>query len=606
MKAQTSAQSRLRKQNPILDQRRAGVCIPVWSILSKDSFESGDIYSVIALIPWLKESGFSILQILPLNDSGFGRSPYSSLSSFAIDPIYISLTMANIPVTSRKKSIATTKINKSRITKLKLDALKKHFDENKANCCKKAEKFIDSQSWTKSYLVFKHYYNLYNGIHWRDWEPQESILGYQEETWKALIANSESRTSILFEAWLQALAFEQLKEAKDAFTKSGLYLKGDMPILTSSNSADIWEKRELYRMDLSAGAPPDAFSTIGQNWGFPVLDWEKMSQINYLPWKERLEYQENFFHLYRIDHVIGMYRIWAIPDSAKNAKYGYFYPQRGVSLKDFEMEKIDPTLCESRELISKIEKDSYYFFWDFHQEEGFQKFSDSDKEKLFKLSFGNLGHDETYWKLAGEKVLDAFDQFTTMVPCAEDLGSVPGFVRDSLNERGLFGIDVIRWTRSFEDGSYIPSADYRKDAISTLSTHDTSLALDWWMNELSEVERSRLREFLQTQVSNEKSVSTNEAGVNKNIEVSPNEDLELLLNFAFSTNSQFSIQMLQDLLCVGNLRILEDWNLHKINTPATPEEKNWNYRFPFMIEDLIGDKELTSKLRSLIESSNRL
>lgn len=579
----------------IAQDRRAGVCFPLWSLLSEKSFETGDIHTLEAILPWLQKTGFSVLQILPLNDSGYGSSPYSSLSSFAIDPLYISLHKLGIPEYNRKKRIATHAINKARITELKIQHLSRYFQDHPEEA-QIAERFWDLFSWVKPYLVFKYYYRKHNGVHWKDWEKLENISGFSEDLFQALLQDPKSRLEVQFESWLQWIAYEQLRRVKDLYTQHKIYLKGDMPILTSGNSADVWANRDIYRIDLQTGAPPDAFSAVGQNWGFPILDWKKWEAIDYKPWKDRLDYQGHFFHLFRIDHVIGLYRLWAVPYTAKSAKYGFFYPQTGVTDEDFQTEKLDVALARERNLISPMEDGVYFFHWDFHREPEFSLYSDAEKEALFRLSFQNLKEDEEDWKEAGEKVLTAIQNFTQMFPCAEDLGSVPGFVRDSMFENRVFGIDVIRWTRSFEDGSYIPANAYRRNAISTLSTHDTRLALDWWFVELQGEEKQRAEKFfLPENVYADSSMRTD-----------PGVVLHCLLDFAFHANSQFSIQLLQDLLYTGQHSIWEDWNLHKINTPATSEERNWKYRFSFYAEDLMRDEALTSGLRNLLEKTDRL
>ncbi|MCC5816455.1 MAG: 4-alpha-glucanotransferase [Leptospira sp.] len=582
----------------LAQERRAGVCLPVWSLLSDKSFECGDLYSLEAIIPWLKNTGLSILQILPLNDCGYGSSPYSSLSSFAIDPMYISLYKLGIKQFSRKKNIATQFINKQRITEIKIEYLSDFYQANISKHNVEIDEFLKNQDWLKAYLVFKFYYLKYKGLHWEEWTKKEKIKVYSDDIFTKLMEDPNTKSEIYFQAWLQLVAYTQLKEIKKIYTHNKLLLKGDMPILTSSNSADVWKDSFFYRIDLQAGAPPDAFSAVGQNWGFPVLDWAKMADADYRPWRERLSYQENFFHLFRVDHAIGLYRIWSIPKSAKSAKFGYFYPQKGVSIDDFKSENMDPILARERGIVSPMDDTRYYFHWDFNQESGFHLYSDIEKEKLYKLSFQNLTVDEKYWKEAGEKVLKVFQDATTMFPCMEDLGSVPGFVRDSLYENKLFGIDVIRWTRSFEDGSFIAPDHYRNNAISTLSTHDTSLVLDWWFKELNPHERDYAESvFLSKDI--EKANSTLD---NNN----PEYVLRSLLDFAFSTNSQFSIQMLSDLIFCGKYSVQEDWHLHKINVPGTIEEKNWKYRFNFTAEDLIHDKELTKGINQLLLKSKRI
>jgi 4-alpha-glucanotransferase len=592
--------SSLILSHPQYGVRRAGVCIPLWSLLSEKSFECGDIYSLRASLPWLKQSGLSILQILPLNDCGIGQSPYSSLSSFAIDPLYISLHLAGISVYSRKKHIATHKINKNKITKLKLELLREKFLKEDKSLYQTLDSFILSNTWLKPYLCFRILYNLNDGKHWNQWKEESK---FNDKLYDSIKMNHKDE--FYFLAWLQFLAYSQLKQTKNLFEKEGILLKGDMPILTSSNSSDVWANPEFFRLDLQAGAPPDAFSDLGQNWGFPVLDWKALDKVDYKPWKERLQYQENFFHLYRIDHVIGMYRIWAIPLEAKNARYGYFYPQKSVSLNDFELEGLLPDEFINKGFLHKMEEGRYYFHWDFHKEPGFYDYPQDIQEKLFKLSFQNLKEDESYWKEAGDKVLSKFSTFTKMLPCAEDLGSVPGFVRESLQEKEMLGIDVIRWTRSLENGSYIPFDKYRTNAVATLSTHDTSLAMDWWTNELKNGEKAYAESFFLMEAESEIIEPKRENSKIKNMN-NLTEVHRKLLEFSFHTSSLYCIHLLQDLLFLGDIAIKEDFVAHKINTPGTDESKNWNYRFNFTIEDLISKQELSSQLKYMISESKRL
>lgn len=582
--------------NPIFQKRRAGICFPLWSLLHEDSFECGDFLTLERILPFLKKSGLQIVQILPLNDCGLGQSPYNSLSGFAMDPLYISLHKAGIPLKSRKKTIATHSINKQRITEWKLKVLWEKFHTEFSKLHHSLEEFISQYSWLKPYLTFKYYYKKHNGIHWLDWEKKEGLHGYEDKLYESLIANESSQKQILFEAWLQYLCFHQLKEIKQIYEENGLYLKGDMPILTSPNSCDVWLYRDCYRLDLQAGAPPDAFSKVGQNWGFPVLDWSILKKKDYSLWKDKLQYQEKFFHLYRIDHVIGLYRIWAIPKNAPNARYGYFYPQEGIPLKEFEKLKISSDICLKKGLVTEIQPGRFIFHWDFHLEPGFQDFTEAEKNAIFQLSFGNLPKDETSWRELGEENLKAFANFTSMAPCAEDLGTVPGFIRESLEQLEIFGIDVIRWTRSFDDGSMIPAKAYRKNAISTLSTHDTSIALSWFYNEVSFEERKKLREFFLE--------NTQKSTLNSK-EENPIEDLALMVDFAFQTNSQICIPLLSDLLISYYHRIPDDWHLHRINTPATPEEKNWKYRFNFTAESLGEDLELVQTIQEGLKKSHR-
>ena len=184
-----------------------------------------------------------------------------------------------------------------------------------------------------------------------------------------------------------------------------------------------------------------------------------------------------------------------------------------------------------------------------------------------------------------------------MQACAEDLGAVPSFVRDSIHENKIIGLDIIRWTRSFEDGSYIPAAEYRQLAVSSLSVHDTSIALDWW-NTISHEDQKAFRKLIHL----------------KQTHNDPSEVLRAMLRFAFSTNSLFSINLLHDFLFdpvyfpeeSSNNNMLSHPEKHRINVPGTPEDKNWSYRFPFYVEDLLNNVRHMEEIRFMLEESGRI
>ncbi|TGK53934.1 4-alpha-glucanotransferase [Leptospira kanakyensis] len=564
-------------------KRRAGVLVSLPSIVSEHSFECGDIYSLIPLCDWAKDVGFSIIQLLPLNDTGFGYSPYSAISAFAIDPLYISLYKLDLNVKSRKREIRSLENHPIRIRNLKLEIIRKYYLENKKEATREATYFLEKHPWCYSYAAFRLLYEENHGSGWWEW-PKE----FQNPNHAKEYIFSEKRNEALFWVYLQKVAYDQLSEVKVHFEDSGVYLKGDMPILTSRNSCDVWEHPEYFIMDLQAGAPPDDFSKTGQTWGFPVLNWEVLEKSNYSWWKDRLSYLENFFHLYRIDHVIGMYRIWSIPKEDDTALKGWFHPQFGISKEEFINEGLDPKRFESLGLIHEFKSDHYIFYWDFWKEAAYQELNEETKAKLYPLSELHIKEEEKHWRESGEKILEIFESFSSMVPCAEDLGSVPSFIRESLFERQMIGIDVVRWTKSFTTGEFIPEASYRKNAISVLSTHDTSLVLDWWKNE-GDLE-SKLQFFFDR--------------LKKPRPKTEDQILLGLLSFVLGTSSLFSIQLFQD-LALGVPSVLENPEKHRINLPGTADHSNWTYRFPVLFEEFASDFKRNLTLRKLLLDSGR-
>lgn len=565
----------------ILSHRRAGISFPLLSVASEKSFESGDFYSLKKMGDFAKKAGFSILQILPLNDTGFGQSPYSAITVMGIDPLYISLHELGINQYSRKQKIESTKLHHNRIKAKKIEILKKYYETNSKEFDSSMKDFSESNPWLSEYVCFKILYELNNGNEYTSW----SLPSHKNREELIEIIQNQNSFEWNFQIFLQKVAYDQLKSSKDYLSKIGIFLKGDMPILLSLNSADVFFHPELFDTNLSAGAPPDPFSDDGQNWGFPLFNWERMKEDKYVWLKTRIHYLENFFHLYRIDHVIGMYRIWTIPRNGVSARKGWFEPQIGVSKQEFFDRLLDPQKYIDSGIISEFRPDRYIFHWDFYLEPSFQEFQEAERIHLMYLSNLHRVEEERSWRKKGEEVLNFLDENTSMLPCAEDLGSVPEFIRDSIHQRQLIGIDINRWT--MDEHGWMDPDKYRQNAVSALSTHDTPVSLDWF-DSLSEENKKRVQVSMKLDTT------------------SPETTLESMLRFSFSTRSIFSIQLLHDILITNDTIISHSFPSHRINLPGSPEDKNWKYRYMQTAEDLFQNEELTKKLKKILMETTRV
>ncbi len=255
-----------------------GIALPLSGLHSERNPLIGDFRDLTTLIHWLAPLGFTIIQLLPINDSGLDPSPYNALSAFAINPIYIAID---------EKITATDYAGAYQAKERYLiDYVRAHEAELLEEC----GPFIQDNPWVSAYAALKSM---------RD--PVPHIL-------------------------IQYIAYKQLKLVKDYASKLGILLMGDMPILVSPQSADVAEHPDLFNMQFAAGAPPDMYCKEGQYWGFPLYRWDRLAETSYAWWKARLEYAHNFFHMIRIDHVVGLFRIWAIARGAP-AKEGFFIPK---------------------------------------------------------------------------------------------------------------------------------------------------------------------------------------------------------------------------------------------------------------------------------------
>lgn len=300
-----------------------GIVAPLFSLRSKKSLGIGDFFDLIPLIHWCKSIGFDTIQLLPLNDSGNDPSPYNAASSAAIDPIYLSLhdlpQATDLPYELSSLG-SLPRLPRSEVKHQKLAWLYHYFQKTFTELSQTASyrQFTSSNPWLAEYTLFKALKDEFSGKDWRQWPPE--FQSYP-------IADSNRfQSGIDFHTFLQYLCFSQLEKIKNYATQKEIFLKGDISILVSQDSADVWARRSLFCLDLVAGAPPDYYNPLGQKWGFPLFNWDAMRQEQFAWWKQRLEIASRFFHIYRIDHVVGYFRIWAIPDDKKPSE-GHFIPE---------------------------------------------------------------------------------------------------------------------------------------------------------------------------------------------------------------------------------------------------------------------------------------
>ncbi len=291
-----------------------GICVPLTAIHSKKSCGVGEFFDLMPLIDWAKNVGLDCIQLLPLNDSGDDASPYNALSSCALDPIYLSLHELG-PIDPFQAFRSLDRIAFHEVKRQKLRWLHIYFEETFATLSKTAEyqKFIAENSWLKAYALFKTLKDEYGGKSWQEW-PREL-----QNPATVPARNTD------FHCFIQYHCFSQMERVRAYAEKRGILLQGDIPILVSPDSVDVWAERELFNLDLVAGAPPDLYNALGQKWGFPLFNWDVMRARGFEWWKRRLGVAQRFFHIYRIDHVVGFFRIWAIAHG-KKAMEGFFIP----------------------------------------------------------------------------------------------------------------------------------------------------------------------------------------------------------------------------------------------------------------------------------------
>lgn len=312
-----------------------GINLPLFSLRNPKSSGIGEYLDLIPIIEWVSKLGFDTIQLLPLNDSGDDSSPYSAQSGIALHPIYLSLralpylkeVLPDCEEELDRLSICNSsqRFSYPRVHEEKIAFLWSYFDSSfdKFKNDPEYQAFVTNEaSWLEDYALFKVLKHFHHGHAWWDWgtfaknKTKEFLRSFKEEF----------ENEMNFHMLMQFLAFSQWKKVKQAAEANHLFLKGDIPILISRDSADVWANQSLFMLEYAAGAPPDMYSEEGQYWGFPVYNWAKIEESGYLFWKERLKFAQKLYDLYRLDHIVGFFKIWAIP-YGRPSKEGFFLPR---------------------------------------------------------------------------------------------------------------------------------------------------------------------------------------------------------------------------------------------------------------------------------------
>ncbi|XP_044468053.1 4-alpha-glucanotransferase DPE2 [Mangifera indica] len=334
--------------------RGAGVAVPIFSIRTEADIGVGEFLDLKLLVDWSVQSGFHLVQLLPINDTSVHKMwwdsyPYSSLSVFALHPLYLRLQALsqNMPedikkeIEKAKLQLDLKDVDYEATLAAKLSIAKKIFDREKDLILKSSsfQKFLsENEGWLKPYAAFCFLRDFFETSDHSQWGR---FSHYSKDKLEKLVSEKSSHYDIIcFNYYVQYHLHLQLSEAAEYARKKGVILKGDLPIGVDRNSVDTWVYPNLFRMNTSTGAPPDYFDKNGQNWGFPTYNWEEMSKDNYGWWRARLSQMAKYFTAYRIDHILGFFRIWELPEHAMTGLLGKFRPSIPLSQEELEREGI--------------------------------------------------------------------------------------------------------------------------------------------------------------------------------------------------------------------------------------------------------------------------
>jgi 4-alpha-glucanotransferase len=585
-------------------RRRAGVVVPLFSVYSHNSIGIGDLADLKLLIDWCGKTGNSILQLLPMNELGSILCPYDSVCSFALEPVYLSLE--SIPgsgkglfkekIEETRKTFPAGKPNVDyRIREEKLKIAWEIFQQGLDGNLTDLRKYRKENSyWIEDFALFKVLKSYHSGRAWYDWEEK-----YRDRQEQALLAFSKEREKeVCFQIWLQWNLYKQFASAKEYANKKKVYIKGDLPILISRDSSDVWAHREFFKLESAAGAPPDMYCAKGQRWGMPTYKWEAIAADRYKYLKEKLKYAQNFYDILRIDHVVGIFRIWSIP---------YNDPLENQGLNGV----FDPK-------------------------------------------------DEKVWEKHGRDILSVMVKNTSMLLCAEDLGTIPKSCPKVLGGLGIPGNDVQRWTKEWvKKHDFLKPKEYRFLSVAMLSTHDTTNWPAWWENEagtfdeglfmrrcaergidfncvnrklfdLNMSRHARLRwlesvdskemlicilckkpeelkdfiEFYENTYLEKEKLWKHFKIKGAMREKSDSHIVRAALKITLDSEAVFCIQLITDWLYLADL-VPGDPYLFRINTPGTTSSQNWSLTMPLSLEELLEHK-ICQDIKQMISSAGRI
>ena len=520
----------------IFDQpgfRGAGTAIPVFSLRSEEGFGVGEFNDIPRFVDWMERTGQSVLQLLPINDTTrrgeWGDSyPYSPVSSFALHPIYIHLPEVGVKEDAAYKALqkelnALPNVAYPRVVALKLKYLQMAFANHGAK-----------DLATEAYKQF-----VKENAYW--------LTPY------AMFCSQRDAVAPEFYNWVQFHLDKQLSRAVKYAHEKGVYLKGDLPIGVGRDSVDAASFPKLFNLDSSAGAPPDFFSVDGQNWGFPTYNWDEMAKDDFAWWKARLRTMAKYFDAYRIDHILGLFRIWEIPLPYKSGLLGHFNPAMPYSREEIEAMGLP--------ILGLFIEDPRKAGW-FHPliSPDTSRLEPWQKERFDALYTDFFYHRHNdFWARNAMRKLPKLLSCTGMLACGEDLGMVPDCVPSVMDHEKILSLEMQR----MEKGRPWPYL-----SVVATSSHDMTSIRLWNGDDKDPAECRRiLKEHL-------------------------------------DSCSMLAIFPLQDWLSMdGGLRWPHPAE-ERINDPANPDNR-WCWRMHLTTKQLLENTAFCTAVATLVKDSGR-
>lgn len=660
----------------LYDQKVAGTLIPVFSLRSEGSFGVGDFGDLKLMIDWVAQTHQRLLQVLPINDSTSTHTwtdsyPYSCISIFALHPQYCDLRQ--LPALKdkveadrfemlREELNGLPQIDYERVNNAKTKYLQLLFKQEGKEVLASEdfkEFFKHTEHWLVPYAQYCYLRDKNGTCEFAKWKDHAQW----NEADRASLSNPQNKAfkDVAFFYYVQFVLDRQMRSAHDYARARGVILKGDIPIGVNRNGCDVWHEPEYFHLDSQAGAPPDGFSVNGQNWGFPTYNWDRMIADGCQWWVRRFQNMQQYFDAYRIDHVLGFFRIWAIPTDCVHGLLGQFQPALAMSREEIQSYGLNfqedlftkPFIADW--ILSRIFKE--------HAEEVKEKYLQHEHDDIFSLkpeydterkveaAFAGKTTDKDIWLRDG---LYALIENVLFVRDRQNPNMFHPRITAQLNfmYEALWQNDKDAFNRLYNDYYYRRNNDFwYREAMKKLPllsqatrmlvcAEDLGMVPDcvqWVMNELrilslelQSMPKDPTVEFGHLSRNPYRSVCTLSTHDMPTLRQWWDEDYDRtqkyyntmlyrggaaphplpgwlardIVSRQLTSPSMLCILSLQDWFAIDERIRLADANAERINIPANPKHY-WRYRMHMTIEQLIADKEYNDEVKELIDEAGR-
>lgn len=660
----------------LYDQKVAGTLIPVFSLRSEGSFGVGDFGDLKLMIDWVAQTHQRVLQVLPINDSTSTHTwtdsyPYSCISIFALHPQFCDLRQ--LPALKdkveadrfemlREELNGLPQIDYERVNNAKTKYLQLLFKQEGKEVLATEdfkEFFKHTEHWLVPYAQYCYLRDKNGTCEFAKWKGHTQW----NEADRASLSNPQNKAfkDVAFFYYLQFVLDRQMRSAHDYARARGVILKGDIPIGVNRNGCDVWHEPQYFHLDSQAGAPPDGFSVNGQNWGLPTYNWERMIADGCQWWVRRFQNMQQYFDAYRIDHVLGFFRIWAIPTDCVHGLLGQFQPALAMSREEIKSYGLNfqedlftkPFIADW--IVSRIFKE--------HAEEVKEKYLQHEHDDIFSLkpeydterkveaAFAGKTTDKDIWLRDG---LYALIENVLFVRDRQNPNMFHPRITAQLNfmYEALWQNDKDAFNRLYNDYYYRRNNDFwYREAMKKLPllsqatrmlvcAEDLGMVPDcvqWVMNELrilslelQSMPKDPTVEFGHLSRNPYRSVCTLSTHDMPTLRQWWDEDYDRtqkyyntmlyrggaaphplpgwlardIVSRQLTSPSMLCVLSLQDWFAIDERIRLADANAERINIPSIPKHY-WRYRMHMTIEQLIADKEYNDEVKDLIDEAGR-